>query len=305
MSHLQPHCHSRTVLSFDVEEHYRIEAASHLDCSTSDKRSYLHRAERTTRELLKLLNETKTVATFFIVGELASSCPSLIREIHDAGHEVASHGWDHQSVLKMTQASFRNDIRKSKDTLEQLISAPIFGYRAPTFSIVPQTAWAIDELIEADYEYDSSIFPVRHDRYGVPQAPTVPFWCSGHNPSKKLLEIPPLTLRTPFTNLPIAGGGYFRLFPLPVMQAGMILNRYHKPSVSMLYFHPWEFDPGQTKLPLRSVSRLRTYAGIHRSAARLRQLIHSVPNASFCRAKDIIQQMQTMPLVHFKLASNQ
>lgn len=293
---------SKIVLSFDVEEHYRIEAASHLSCSDTDKRTYLVRAERTTRTLLELLNETNTPSTFFIVGELAKSVPGLIREIHDTGHEVASHGWDHQSVLKLTPTSFRNDIRQCKNTLEQIIGADVLGYRAPTFSIVPQTSWAIDELLDAGYRYDSSIFPVRHDRYGVPLAPTVPFRCSGMASSRHILEIPPLTLRTPFSNLPIAGGGYFRLFPLSIMQAGMQLNRHYEPSVSMLYFHPWEFDSGQTKLPLKTISRWRTYSGIHRSMARLKQLIRSATSASFCRARDITNQLQSMELISFHLS---
>lgn len=293
---------SKIVLSFDVEEHYRIEAASHLSCSNTDKLTYLDRAERTTRKLLNLLNETNTPSTFFIVGELAKSVPSLIREIHDKGHEVASHGWDHQSVLKLTPTTFRNDIRQCKDTLEQIIGSAVVGYRAPTFSIVPQTSWAIDELIEAGYRYDSSIFPVHHDRYGVPLAPTVPFRCSATACSRHILEIPPLTLRTPFSNLPIAGGGYFRLFPLSIMQAGMQLNRHYEPSVSMLYFHPWEFDPGQTKLPLKILSRWRTYSGIHRSTARLKQLIRSAASSTFCRARDITQDLQSMELANFHLS---
>lgn len=293
----------RTILSFDVEEHFRIEAASHLVCSPSVKNVYRQRAVNTTRSLLELLNEAKAPATFFIVGELAKSSPGLIREIHQAGHEIASHGWDHQSVLKLNPASFRSDIQQSKDSLEQIIGSPIYGYRAPTFSIVPRTAWAIDALVEAGYQYDSSIFPVSHDRYGVPHAPTVPFWCSGQDSTCKLLEIPPLTIRTPLKNLPVAGGGYFRLFPLSIMQTGLLLNRYHEPSVSMLYFHPWEFDPEQVRLPLPCLSRWRTYAGIHRSTARLRHLIRTISPSSFCRAVDVAGQLKTTQLIHFKLST--
>ena len=159
------------VLSFDVEEHHRIEAAAKLQLDPALKDLYDARLEPCTRHLLDQLAEYAIKATFFVVGEIAVSHPALVRDIHLMGHEVASHGWDHQRVHRFTPQSFLADLRRSKDALEQVTGAAVVGYRAPTFSIVRQTSWAIDVLGEAGLSYDSSIYPVRHDRYGIPQAP--------------------------------------------------------------------------------------------------------------------------------------
>lgn len=288
-------------ITFDVEEHYRIEAAAGLTCNANQQLDYRQRAEKTTRQLLQILDNASCQATFFIVGELAVQCPRLIREIHQAGHEIASHGWDHRPVTRLTPPEFKIDITRSKETLEQITGYPVYGYRAPTFSILRKTAWAIDILLEAGYLYDSSIFPVRHDRYGVPDAPTKPFRCSGSRAGPSIMELPPLTLPAFFTNLPIAGGGYFRLFPLWVLQSGILFNQRQTPSVSMLYFHPWEFEPGQPKLPLKGIHRWRTYVGIPRAAARLKQLLKSNCTTRFRRAIDVVNELSDCPLSHFQL----
>src|SRR5262249_14166178 len=146
------------------------------------------------------------------VGQLAETDPGLVRAIRAAGHEVASHGWDHRRVLAMTPRAFREDIRRSKVALEQATGAAVIGYRAPTFSIVPRTAGALDVLVESGLTYDSSIYPVRHDRYGVPDAPRAPFWAVGERHT--ILELPPLTMSVAGVAVPMGGGGYFRLFPL-------------------------------------------------------------------------------------------
>src|SRR5262249_4383862 len=145
-----------------------------------------------TRWLLDALAAAEVRATFFIVGQLAQTDPGLVRAIRANGHEVASHGWDHRRVLAMTPRAFREDIRRSKGALEQATGAAVVGYRAPTFSIVPRTAWALDVLVESGLTYDSSIYPVRHDRYGVPDAPRAPFWAIGERHA--ILELPPATL---------------------------------------------------------------------------------------------------------------
>jgi polysaccharide deacetylase family protein (PEP-CTERM system associated) len=287
---------SSTILSFDVEEHHRIEAASGISCSSQERENYAIRSVSTTRRLCQLLGESNTHATFFIVGELAQKYPEMVRELHDAGHEIASHGWDHQPVYRLSREGFRKDITKSKDVLEQICGTRVTGYRAPTFSVMQRTAWAIDELIDAGYQYDSSIFPVHHDRYGVPDAPVSPFRCYGSSGQQSLLEIPPLTLQTGFCNIPVGGGGYFRLLPLMLLKAGIWLNRQHDPAVSMLYFHPWEFDAGQPKLPLSRVSRWRTYVGIERAEARLRRITKYTSITSFRRACDVVAKVDSMPL---------
>lgn len=270
------------ILSFDVEEHHRIEAARHLECTHERKAEYADRMESCTRWILDALAEREVKATFFVVGEIARTHPNLIRAMADSGHEVASHGWDHRRVHSFTPETFREDIRQSKDALEQASGTPVVGYRAPTFSVMRETAWAIDVLVECGMRYDSSIFPVRHDRYGVPDAPRGPFRVRGRE--HEILELPPATWRMFGVNLPVGGGGYFRLFPLAVMRAGLRqLGR--EVGVASVYFHPWEFDPDQPKLPLGRVSKWRTYVGVGRSRAKLESLMRA--GYRFRRACDI------------------
>jgi polysaccharide deacetylase family protein (PEP-CTERM system associated) len=277
----------QTILSFDVEEHHRIEAAAGLPIHPSLQAHYGERMDVSTRWLLDQLDRYDIKATFFIVGQIAQDNPGLVRAIAAAGHEVASHGWDHRRVHHFTPDSFRTDIRQSKDALEQVTGLPVVGYRAPTFSIMAQTAWAIDVLAEEDMVYDSSVYPVRHDRYGVPDAPRFPFLAQGRRHA--LLEIPPATLRWAGCNLPIGGGGYFRLLPLLFLEHGLRqVNLDGWPSVAMLYFHPWEFDPDQVQLPLGRLSRFRTYVGIQRSRKRLKALLRKY---DFTRAIDVAKRL--------------
>ncbi len=274
---------TQIVLSFDVEEHYRIEAAAKLTIAPELKAHYRQRLEPSTRWLLDQLAALDIQATFFVVGQIARRHGPLLRAMIRAGHEVASHSWDHQRVHNLTPATFRDDVRKSKDALEQATGKPVRGYRAPTFSIVRETAWALDVLAEMGLAYDSSIYPVRHDRYGVPGAPRAPFRAQGRR--HEILEMPPATLRILGMNLPVGGGGYFRLLPLFFLKWALRQVRRHcQPSVAVLYFHPWEFDPEQLRLPLGLLSRFRTYVGISRSRARLVSLLQ---NRRFARAVDV------------------
>jgi len=275
------------ILSFDVEEHFRIEAAAGLALDPALKVHYGERLESSTRWLLDQLDRWDIKATFFIVGQIARTHPGLVRAISRAGHEVGSHGWDHRRVLAMTPATFREDIRLSTDALEQVSGQAVLGYRAPTFSIVRQTAWALDVLAEQGMVYDSSIYPVRHDRYGVPAAPRAPFLARGA--SHTLLELPPATLRLLGVSVPMGGGGYFRLLPLFFMEWALRqTNRDCRPPVAMLYFHPWEFDPEQPRLPLGRLSRFRTYVGLRRSRGRLMALM---AGHGFARAIDVAKQL--------------
>jgi polysaccharide deacetylase family protein (PEP-CTERM system associated) len=284
------------ILSFDVEEHYRIEAAAHHDCPPAMRDRYAARMENSTRRLLDLLDEYGAKATFFIVGQIAASHPKLVRDIHEAGHEIGCHSWDHQRLHRLTPASFALDLLRSKRALEQAAGAPVRGYRAPTFSIVRETAWAIDVLAECGFTYDSSIFPVKHDRYGIPDAPRTPFRAVGQRNS--ILELPPVTLRCWRYNLPVAGGGYFRLFPLSFLEAGVRQTQRLQPSAAMLYFHPWEFDAGQPQLPLARLSRWRTYVGTHRSTSRLRRLL---ARHCFQRAIDVARRIEGDALAAYHL----
>jgi polysaccharide deacetylase family protein (PEP-CTERM system associated) len=289
------------VLSFDVEEHHRIEAAAGLDVDPVRKAEYASRVGPAVGWLLDRLGERGIHATFFILGTIARDNPALIRAIRHGGHEVASHGWDHRRIVEMTPDEFRCDLRQSKDALEQAAGEAISGYRAPTFSVVRKTAWAIDVLAEAGFLYDSSIYPVRHDRYGVPDAPRAPFLARGPG-GAEVLELPPATLRLPGLNLPAGGGGYFRLFPPAVMEGAIRqARRDYRPAVATLYFHPWEFDPEQPRLPLGRLNRFRTYVGIGRSRGRLAALLGRHP---FARAVDVAGRLAARPegLPRFEVA---
>lgn len=288
------------VASFDVEEHHRIEAAANLTVSDDCRRDYAARMDTTTRRLLDQLAAAGVKATFYVVGEIATTHPELVRVVHAAGHEVGSHSWDHRRVHRFDPNSFRDDLMRSKDALEQVTGERVYGFRAPTFSVMRETGWAIDVLAECGFEYDSSIFPVRHDRYGIPDAPRTPFVAVGAG--RELLELPPLTYRVARWNLPVAGGGYFRLFPPAVMRAGLRqAGRAAGPNVAMLYFHPWEFDPDQTRLPLGRLSRWRTYVGVGKTTARLTDLLGRYP---FRRAIDAVRELRTETLPRYRVADS-
>jgi polysaccharide deacetylase family protein (PEP-CTERM system associated) len=276
------------ILSFDVEEHHRIEAAAGLPCAADRQAEYAKRMDSCTRWLLDELGRRDIRATFFVLGVIARDHAGLVGDVARAGHEVASHGWDHTRLHRLTPDEFRADVRRSMDAIEQATGTAVAGYRAPTFSVVRETAWAIDVLAELGLRYDSSVYPVRHDRYGVPQAPRAPFRIRGR--AHTLLEIPPATLRWLGLNVPVGGGGYFRLLPLALMgRAFAQVRRTCDPAVTMLYFHPWEFDPDQPRLPLKAFSRFRTYVGTRRSRGRLLRLLERHP---FARAVDVADALQ-------------
>lgn len=291
-------CDPVVVFSFDVEEHHRIEAAAALNIPASRQLEYAERMEQTTFRLLDLLDETGVKATFYVVGEIAETHPRLVRSMAERGHEVGSHGWDHRRVHRFDADGFAEDLRRSVTALEQASGYKVVGYRAPTFSITRPTAWAVDVLAESGLRYDSSVFPVRHDRYGVPDAPRTPFWLASER--GRILELPPTTWNLGGPNLPVAGGGYFRLFPLAAMRAGIRQHGRMTPAVSMLYFHPWEFDPDQARLPLRRVARFRTYVGTGRSTARLTTLLRRYAHVAR-RAVDVVDGLtqESLPVYRF------
>jgi polysaccharide deacetylase family protein (PEP-CTERM system associated) len=289
------------VLSFDVEEHDRIEAAVGLSVSAGRRREYADRMAAATHRLLDQLAAAGNVsATFYVVGQIAETHPRLVRAIADAGHEIGSHSHSHTRVHRLTPRAFREDLRRSVDALQQVTGRPVFGFRAPTFSVTRATDWAVDALIESGLRYDSSVFPVRHDRYGVSDAPRHPFWLEGE--AGRILELPLLTLRLMGRNVPVAGGGYFRLFPPALMRAGL-RQLPADAAVGMLYFHPWEFDPDQPRLPLARVSRWRTYVGVGKTTDRLNELLTRY-RGRFRRAIDVAEELEDQAdrLPRFRLA---
>ena len=287
-------------VSIDVEEYFHIEAA-YSKVPREQWDAWPSRVERNIDLLLSLFDRHNQRGTFFILGHVAQRHAAMVRRIAEAGHEIASHGSMHDRLHRLTPESFREDLLASKSLLEDQTGKAVIGYRAPTFSVVPQTAWAIDVLAEAGFQYDASIFPVRHPWYGVPSAPDRPFWVQGQPDGPKLLEVPPLTwspggLLKPLAKsrggkLPVAGGGYFRLLPLWFMKKGLAQAALQgRPAV--LYFHPWEFDPEMPRMPLSFTGRLRTYRGL-KSAAKNLDTIMSRP-ARWGAIADSLTELRTM-----------
>lgn len=258
-------------LTIDVEDYYMVSAFSDL-IPFQDWISYESRVEKNTCQLLETLAERNVKATFFILGWVAEQCPRLVKDIQGAGHEVACHGYNHRLVYRMTPAEFREDIRRAKRILEDITGSPVIGYRAASYSIVKQSLWALDILIEEKFRYDSSIFPIHHDRYGMPDAERFPYTIT--RSAGVLTEFPPSTYRILGQNLPIAGGGYFRLYPLHVTKAAIRnINRREKKPV-IVYLHPWEIDSNQPRLKGGLTARMRHYINIESTMFKLKACLH-------------------------------
>ncbi|MBN2339776.1 MAG: DUF3473 domain-containing protein [Acidobacteria bacterium] len=241
--------------SVDVEDYFQVEAFASC-VSPSDWGTYACRVERNIELILEMLERHRTRATFYVLGWVAERHPRLVRQIGAAGHEIGCHGHAHQRIHRQDRREFREDVRRARLCLADQAQAPVECYRAPSFSITRSTLWALDVLAEEGFRVDSSIFPVRHDLYGIPDAERFPHVRNG------IVEFPPTTVRLAGTNLPAAGGGYLRLFPLGVTRwAIRRVNGVERRPV-MVYFHPWELDPDQPRIraPLRS--RFRHYTSL-------------------------------------------
>lgn len=275
------------LLTFDVEEYFQVEAAQRAGVRPQDWESFQRRAAASVDLILSILHEHRTSATFFILGWLAQRDPALVRRIAASGGDVASHGMSHAMLDHLTPGEFRRELEDSRRLLEDLAGRPVRGYRAPTFSITHRTAWALDVLAEAGYVYDSSIFPVRHDRYGVPEAPTVAHLARGPG-GGTVLEIPPTTMCLLGQNFPVGGGGYLRLLPVQVL--GRVLSsleRRRRPG--MIYLHPWELDPDQPVLDMGRLGTWRHRVGLGRTDAKLRWLLGRF---RFCSVADQLEVLQ-------------
>jgi len=271
------------VLSFDVEEYFQVEAAA-AKVRPRDWQQFPTRIEPAVERILEILADGGASATFFVLGWVAARHGGLVTRMANAGHEIASHGMSHQMLTRLTCRQFSAELADSRKLLEDLSGAAVLGYRAPTFSITRRTAWAIDSLVEAGFEYDSSVFPIRHDRYGVPDAPRWAHWAVGPA-GGRILEIPPLTLRVLGMNLPVGGGGYLRLLPVRVVGRGLSSARRLGRS-GVIYVHPWELDPDQPVLPMTRLGRWRHRVNLCRTADKLRWLLSRHTFGSF---------RQTMP----------
>ncbi|MGH7229503.1 MAG: XrtA system polysaccharide deacetylase [Nitrospiraceae bacterium] len=256
-------------LTFDVEEHFQVSAFEspmrrrHWDQSES-------RVERNTVKILELLGQRDMRATFFVLGWVAKRHPNLVQRIARSGHEIASHGYSHELITTQTPTQFREDVRRAKQILEDLIGEPVLGYRAPSFTITSETTWAFPIIVEEDYAYDSSVFPIMHDRYGLPGANP---WCHRLvTDAGPLWEVPPSTVNVAGIRLPISGGGYFRLYPFRLLH--WLLKRVEATGQPLvMYFHPWELDPEQPKMSGPLLSRFRHYVNLHKTEERLVRLL--------------------------------
>ncbi len=260
----------KNALTIDLEDYYHVSAFA--DAMTSERWDLQpSRVERNTELLLDLLDQAGCKATFFTLGWVAEQHPHVVRLVAARGHEVACHSLRHRIVYGMTPEEFREDTRRAKELLEDCSGAPVLGYRAPSFSITRDSLWALDILCELGFSFDSSIFPVRHPNYGMPDAPRSPYRIQ--TPSGQIVEFPMSTLELAGLRCPFGGGAYFRLLPYWYTRWGMRFLNSRENRPVCVYLHPWELDPEQPRMNGRLTSRVRHYLGLRSTPAKFRKLL--------------------------------
>lgn len=257
-------------MTVDVEDYFHVSVFD----GTFPRHDWMHlesRVDANTERLLAIFEARGVRATFFVLGWVAERFPALVQRIATLGHEIASHGYAHRLVYDQTPSTFRADVRRAKGLLEDVSGRPVIGFRAPSYSITPRSLWALDILIEEGYRYDTSIFPIRHDRYGIPLSPRHAYVLD--RPGGSLVEVPASTVACGPFNLPVAGGGYFRILPYEWTRWGIsqVNRKEGKPAV--FYLHPWEIDPDQPRLAAGRLGRFRHYRNLHRTESRLQRLL--------------------------------
>lgn len=259
----------RNAMTIDVEDYFQVSAfAPHIPRDSWPSISC--RVEGNIDRILTLLDEGGVKATFFTLGWIAERYPAMVRRIVENGHELASHGYAHLRASEQKAGEFLDDITRSKALLEDIGGQKVLGYRAPSFSIGSQNLWALDLLLQAGYRYSSSIYPIQHDHYGMPDAPRFAFYPRGKD---GLLELPVTTVRLLQRNLPAGGGGYFRFWPYPVSRWFLQRVNKHDMQPGIFYFHPWELDPGQPRQDgIGMKTRFRHYLNLHRMEGRIKAL---------------------------------
>ena len=313
------------ILTIDIEDYFQVHALSSV-IKYEDWDKFECRIERNTDRILEILDSVrspqKVQGTFFVLGWIAERYPDLVRRIQKGGHEIACHGYAHKLIYNQSKEEFRKDVEKAKSTLEDIIGDEVIGYRAPSYSIIDKSKWAFEVLIEGGFKYDSSIFPIRHDYYGIPNAPRFPFIISLNETSNvefsmlnfeeqqhrttsapnnllthslinsnSLIEFPISTVRILGQNLPISGGGYFRLFPYPLIKKGLknINEKEGKPFI--FYIHPWEIDSDQPRIQgLKLKSRLRHYINLDKTENKFKRLLGDF---QFSTVRDLIENCST------------
>lgn len=267
-------------LTIDVEDYFHASALATV-APRAQWDTLPSRVSANTRRLLDLMDDAGVKSTCFVLGWVARHDPALVREIAARGHEVSSHGFWHQLIYDQTPDEFRADVRDARALLQDLSGQPVLGYRAPSFSVVERSLWALDVLVEEGYTYDASIFPIHHDRYGIPDAPRAIH--VRQTSAGPITEVPSSTVRVG-KNLPTAGGGYFRLLPYAWTRWGIgRVNAEGMPAI--FYLHPWEIDPGQPVMPVSTLTRVRHYRNLDRCEARLTRMLRDF---SFAPLRDIV-----------------
>jgi len=262
-----PLCNALTI---DVEDYFMVSAFTDV-VKFEDWHRFESRVKANTYKIIELLDEFGVKATFFVLGWIAEHYPQLVKDIDRSGHEVACHSYNHRLIYDLTPHEFREDLKKAKCILEDTTGSPVTGFRAPSYSIVEKSLWALDVLIEQGFLYDSSIFPIHHDRYGVPHAERFSHMIKRNGGSIK--EFPPSTYSILGQNIPIAGGGYLRLLPFWLTKKAIKrINQKEKQPV-ILYTHPWEIDPQQPKINGNMISRARHYTNLSTTYQKLRALL--------------------------------
>jgi polysaccharide deacetylase family protein (PEP-CTERM system associated) len=273
-------------LTIDVEEYFQVSAFESI-IRAEDWNHFESRVARNTLHILDILDSYRTKATFFVLAWIAERHPQLVREIAARGHEVGSHGYAHRRVYTQDLSQFEHETRMSKHILEEITGHAILGYRAASYSITRDSLWAFDVLKQEGFLYDSSIFPIHHDLYGIPGYQR---FCHIHTTphGQSLVEFPISTIRLGKINFPIGGGGYFRLFPYFITRWGIRrLNRTEK-QPAVVYLHPWEIDPAQPRIQADRKSRFRHYLNLHQTIPRLSRLLQDFqfgPMAAVLRSR--------------------
>jgi polysaccharide deacetylase family protein (PEP-CTERM system associated) len=260
------------ILTVDVEDYYQVSAFESI-ISRSSWSSYEQRVRKNTLKILDMFDEYKVKGTFFILGWVAEKDPSLIREIADRGHELACHGLLHRRIYEMSRMEFRNDVLRATAAIEDAGGRKIKGYRGASFSVTRETFWYLDILLELGFSFDSSIFPIRHDHYGIPdfiRFPSIVKTSSGG----EIVEFPLSTIRFMGVNIPIAGGGYLRLLPIAFIRSGIRRLNREGGTPAIFYFHPWEVDPEQPRIKDATIlASFRHYHNLDKTECRIRMLL--------------------------------
>ncbi len=281
-------------LSVDVEDYFQVSAFENAIDREQWEQLPL-RVEQNTQRLLELFEQKSVKATFFILGWVADKVPNLITDIADAGHEIACHGYSHKLIYNQSKKEFADETIRAKSLLEDISGKKVNGYRAASYSITRKSLWALDILAEAGFEYDSSIFPVVHDRYGLPGSPEGIYYFETES-GQKLIEYPLTTVKVGPLTLPMAGGGYFRLYPywFTHLNLAQINKKTRKPFI--FYLHPWEIDAKQPKIQAGMLSRFRHYNNLDKCEGRLEKLLNFF---KFTSIQDVLDKQKDIPKYTF------